>query len=308
MVADVMLRWMSETGAGKLADLRNQVRWIARTADLPAGQAAAGRWLRDISALGHAEVDWERGQWAVAPPAVMRLPAADGLAVLVGSRRHEFVDAFKAGDVAVHHFSPPTRVQDVPVPECVLIQFDTIAGLQAAAAQAGAAYADCAAERLSQVLPKLALRAATAPPATDNTTLERVTTGGAGVQFTPVNAADQNGVYQARLQGRRRHLYLENGTWYRCELAVAIFTDLGRRGISAIRWRPEDGPGRAHVGTAFVDWGAPLPTLHARTLVLCSGLPPQFHPAARTAAYSNVPLPVIEAVAASLHQRLQVAQ
>ena len=308
MVADVMLRWMSETGAGQLDVLRNQVRWIARTADLPAGRAAAGRWLRDVSALGHAEIDWEQGRWAVTGPAVARLPAADGMAVLAGSRRYGLVQALEAGDVAVHYVTPDRRSWDIPVPVCLLVQFDTVAGLREAAAQAGAAYAGCAAERLAQVLPGPALGAVTAPPAAGNTTLERVTTSGAGVQFEPAQRGDEDGLYRARLQGRRRGLYRENGTWYWCELAAGIFTDLGRRGISVIRWRPEDSAGRGGVGTAFVDWGAPLPILHARALVLCSGLPPQFHPAARTAAYSNVPLPVIEAVAASLHQRLQVAQ
>ncbi len=71
-----------------------------------------------------------------------------------------------------------------------------------------------------------------------------------------------------------------------------------------MRWRPEPGPGREAVGTLFVDWGAPLPPLQARALVLCSGLVPRFSGMAETAIYRNVPRHVAQAVAASLYQDL----
>ena len=114
-----------------------------------------------------------------------------------------------------------------------------------------------------------------------------------------------DGLYRLRLPGRQTHLYRQGGDWYRCELADGVFLELARRGISVIRWRPEEGAGRQWVGSAYVDWGAPLPVVHARALALCSGQPPRFSGAARTAIYEGVPLTVIQAVATALGQGVE---
>lgn len=301
MFADTLFRWMSEVGDGELADLRGRVEWIARTADVPIGMAASGRWLRDMSALGHVEIDWVSGRWATAPPAVVLLPAADGLGVLAGSRRYDQIGDIEASDVAVHQFRPPNSPRDVPAPTCVFVQFDSLSDLRLSATRAGAAYAGCTAVRLARSLAPLKPGKLAAPPSR-LALLESVIVSDSGVSYAPADGKLGDGVYRVRLQGRQRHLYRHEDSWFWCELAEGVFLDLARRGESVMRWRPESGAGRAGVGEMFVDWGAPLPPLHARALTLCSGLPARFYPAARTAEYANVPRSIARAIAESLGQ------
>jgi hypothetical protein len=300
--ADLALRWMSETGAGPVRDLRDRLAWLAHTADLAVPGTATGRWLRDLSALGHAEIDWPHDRWAVAPAVITPLPCSDGTAVLAGSRRAGLMERLQSTDVSVLTCRPDPATGDLPVPTAVLIQYDCTAGLQAAAADAGIRFSGCAARKLAQRLPPLRPGPEAPPPARGNATLERLDEG---MSFVPAGA-DRDGLYRLRLLGRSTYLQRRHGMWRHCDLAAGVFAEYARRsGISVMRWRPErtacDGP----VGTVFVDWGAPLPPLHARALTLCSGLPPRFSSAARTATYTNIPADVAQAVARSLLQRLQ---
>jgi hypothetical protein len=255
-----------------------------------------------LSALGHAEIDWSRNQWAVCPPVVARLPAGDGTAVLAGSRRAGTVDRLQESEISVLHISAEPATGDLPVPKPVLVQFDDLRELQAAAVAAGAQYVGCAATRLAERLPAVRLGSQAPPPAAGNTTLERLN-GNEGMHFEEATA-DADGLYRLRLQGQARHLYRWQGDWHHCDLATGVFIDLARNGRSVMRWRAETGAGREHIGTLFVDWGAPLPALHARALTLCAGLPPRFSMAARTAIYGNVPRTIGFAVAKSLRQRI----
>ena len=105
MDADLLLTWMSEVGSGDVRDLRQRVAWAARAADRSPKPYETGRWLRDISALGHAEVDWHGGTWAIAPAVAALLPATGGTAVLAGSRRVGLIDRLEEL-VAVHVETP----------------------------------------------------------------------------------------------------------------------------------------------------------------------------------------------------------
>ena len=306
MIGDLMLRWMSEIGEGSARNLRERLQWLARTADLQATRADTGRWLRDVSALGHAEVDWAQDRWAVTPAAVVRLPAADGVAVLTGSRRRSTISRLSATDLAVHEVSPEPAAAGIPVPTAVFVQFDSSAALADAAQEAGAAYGGCAAERLVARLRTIGPGAPAAPPAVANETLER-RTGPGPRDWELIEArasAFPDGLYSLKINGRREFRTVQSGVWLRCDMSSGVFLELARLGQSAMRWRPESGHGREHVGTLFIDWGAPLPPLHARSLTLCSGLIPRFSGSAGTVIYRNVPHLVAKAVAGSLHQAL----
>jgi hypothetical protein len=300
--ADLALRWMSETGTGRVRDLRERLAWLAHTEDFPILSTATGRWLRDVSALGHAEIDWQHDRWAVAPPVITPLPCSDGTAVLAGSRRTGLMERLQATNVSVLTCRPDAAPGDLPVPTAVLIQYDSADGLQASAADAGVRFSGCAARKLAERLPPLRAGQEAPPPARGNATLERLDTG---TSFLPADA-DRDGLYRLRLQGRSAYLQRQGGVWRHCDLATGVFAEYARRGgISVMRWRAERDASGGPVGTVFVDWGAPLPALHARTLTLCSGLPPRFSSAARTTTYTNIPADVALAVARSLLQRLQ---
>lgn len=305
MFGDLMLRWMSETGSGDLDDLRNRVRWLARTSDLAATSSSAGRWVRDISTLGHAEIDWEGRRWSCNPGTVSRLPAAGGLAVLTGRRSSTTVADLDDGGVCAHTISCPPGAGDLPVPACVLIQFDSLPDLRNAAAAAGVQYAGCAAERLAGALAGPPPPRPAGPPTTGRTPLSRLVITD-GLHFKPCEDTDADGLYETQPHGQRRYLLRRDGRWYWSDRAWGIFNELSYHRIPVMRWRPEHPAAPSGVGSAFVDWGAPLPVLPARTLIMCSGLPPKFHAAARTAEYRNVPLVTARAVAAALSQELKV--
>lgn len=300
-----MLRWMSEIGSGRIRDARAALMWLARTDARPCDPAATGRWMRDLSVLGHAEIDWEDNRWAVSPPVFARLPSADGTAVLTGSRWAGVIDVLAETDIDLQIHQPQPAPNDLALPGCVYAYYDSVDGLIRAAESAGVGYVGCAAERLARALPPLAPGTAAGPPASTNRTTEVFAPDGR-VRFLPAENTTSDGLYRAQVSGRRRYLLRALGHWSWCDLSTGVFLELQRQGQSVLRWRSSDR--EADKGTVFVDWGAPLPPLHARTLVLCSGLPPLFHSAARTAEYANVPAPVARAVAASLGQSLEVLQ
>ena len=127
---DLALLWMSETGSGSVRSLREHVAWLARTQDESVSKAATGRWLRDLSALAHAEVDWVNDQWSIAPPVITRLPAADGTAVLTGARRAEIVEALESSDLFLLRHPQVAAAGDISTPTAVLIQYDTAENLR----------------------------------------------------------------------------------------------------------------------------------------------------------------------------------
>lgn len=303
MDADLILRWMSETGAGSISDLRERLAWLAHTEDVTTARSATGRWLRDMSALGHAEVAWQGDRWSVAPPVVTPLPCSDGTAVLAGSRRTGLIERIEKADVSVTTYQPEAGPGSLPVPSVVYVQYDDLEGLKAAAAGTGLTYSPCSARKLAELLPPLRLGGEAPPPAFGNPTLYRF--NAEEMAFRPAGS-DRDGLYSVRLHGALRYLYRQNGIWHNCERATGIFIEYARAGgVSALRFRVErDYPG-GPVGSVFVDWGSALPVLHARALTLCSGLPPRFSEAARTTTYANVPATVASAVAESLQQRLQ---
>jgi hypothetical protein len=301
--ADLILRWMSETGSGSISHLRERLAWLAHTGDTPTSRTATGRWLTDISALGHAEVDWQADRWSVALPVITPLPCSDGTAVLAGSRRTGLLERLEQADVSVSTYVPPAGAGGLRVPRVVFLQYDDLDGLTAAAHESGLTYSACAARKLAERLPPLHLGGEAPPPAYGNPTLQRFNYD--ELAFRP-SGADRDGLYRVRLHGVVRHLYRQNGTWHNCDLATGIFIEYaGSVGVSVIRFREERGYPGGPVGSVFIDRGAPLPALHARALTLCSGLPPRFSETARMTTYGNVPAIVASAVAGSLQQRLQ---
>jgi hypothetical protein len=303
MDADLMLSWMSETGSGEVQDLRQRVTWLARTTVRNPAPYEAGRWLRDVASLGHAEVDWDGGRWAMAPAVGVLLPASGGTAVLAGARRIGLVDGLEA-QVAVQTVAAEESANErLPVPSSVYIQADSVDGLAAALKSVDAQYSGCAARLIADRLPALALGALAAPPSW-SAQAERLVLG-SGFRFGGSLPAG-DGLCRLTLYGRPRYLYRSGSDWYHTDHAHGILWALAERNVSVFRWRLERTASGEDIGTAFVDQGAPLPPLQARALVLCSGLPTQFGNAAKTAIYRNVPKQVAQQVADSIRQHLSV--
>jgi len=308
-IGDLLLRWMSEVGAGTTADVRGRIDWIARTANIEPRSYTSGRWLRDLSSLGHCEVDWERGRWSVAPPALVRLPLAGGLAVIAGARRPRMMRALDdfCGWLPPARREPPAG--EVPLPTTFYVTFTRESDLVDVAEAAGMILAGHSAERIAGALSSALPHVATGPPA-HGAQLKRLEAMHPRewqiARATQVNPPD--GLYSEQVDGRTRHITRREGEWFACDLSTGIFADLARRHESALRWRPDVGRKITGTGTLVVDWGAPLPPLHSRALVLCTGLPPRFGITATTAIYENVPHDVAEHVCTSLGQSLVIEE
>lgn len=307
MIGDLLLTWISETGRGTIANFLARAAWLARTENLDLPERAGGRWLRDVASLGHCEVDWKHGTWSVAPPIITRLPLADGLAVLAGARRQRLIRAFDDAGVYAEHARRPGSDRDIPAPSTIIIPYERTRDLEEAAIAIGAAFFGCAAAGIAKMLPTAAPTIPTAPPAYDSQFEQldgfspRIWT--AASSWAP---ALPDGLYREKINGRWQYLLRRGGTWFTADLSAGVFAELARRGESVVRWRP-DSDHRARTGTFIVDWGAPLPPLHSRALVLCSGFVPRFGSVAETALYDNVPREIATRVASSLGQTMQIS-
>lgn len=306
MIGDLLLTWLSESGSGTIADFRARAAWLTRTENLDLPESSGGRWLRDAASLGHCEVDWKNGRWSVAPPVVTRLPLADGLAVLVGARRHRLIRALDTAGIYVEQARRPGAASDIPAPSTIVIPYDRTRDLEEAAAAIGATYSGCAAAAIARMLLPTTPTTPTAPPAYASQFEQLGTFSPQDWKLTsPRNPGLPDGLYREQVSGRWQYLLRRKGSWYSTDFSVGMFAELARRGETVIRWRPASDQ-HTMTGTFIVDWGAPLPPLHARTLVLCSGFGPRFGNAAKTALYDNVPRDIATYVASSLGQTMQI--
>ncbi|GIG27359.1 hypothetical protein [Cellulomonas denverensis] len=306
MIGDRLLSWMSATGSGSVRDLRRRVQWMARTSDADHSAQAAARWVRDMSTLGHCEVDWQADRWSIAPPALAVLPCSDGRAALVGSRRAALLDRLEGSSLWIEHLVQEPSGDDLPLPTTVLVSYDSYDSLAAEAVRIGAAFGGCAAVRLAARVPRVVHGAAAAPPPWSSTTLERFE-GLSRPYFRPeaipAGGRARDGLYRMEVLGRHAYLLMRDGAWHHCGRAEGVYLELARWGETTLRYRP-DAAGYPESGSLFVDWGAPLPLLQARALVLCSGKVPRFGQAGQTTIYGNVPVKVAHLVADTLMQKL----
>lgn len=304
----ILLRWLSESRSGKASALRNGVRIQAQAWGLELKEYADWDWMRKAAALGFIDVDLRADRWSVAPPVLTRLPHADGLALLTGARTAQISARLEAAAqewmelITVPH---TLEAGEAPLPDTLLFQYEDPLTLQEAAEFLGARYVPCAALQLTELLPQAAPGPESAPPGgrTANT-LEKYELR--LQRFLPMERDDEDGLYRwrgadyARLTRVRR-----NGVFHAVERETGVYLELARHHASAMRWRPESGKGRADIGRLFVGRYAPLPALHERAAVLCSGFPPSIGKQTQTRAYDNVPRALAEAIAGSLQQNLE---
>ncbi|MGW5713817.1 hypothetical protein [Streptomyces olivaceus] len=304
----ILLRWLSESRSGKASALRDGVRGQAQAWGLELKEYADWDWMRKATALGFVDVDLRADRWSVAPPVLTRLPHADGLAVLTGARTARIsARVEEAAREWMELIVVPHRPEagQAPLPDTLLFQYEDPRALREAAELLGARYVPCAALRLVELLPHAAPGPESAPPggSTANT-LEKYELR--LQRFVPVARDDEDGLYRWRGADYARLTRVRsNGVFHTVERETGIYLELARHRTGVMRWRPESGKGRAGIGRLFVDRYAPLPALHERAAVLCSGFPPSAGKQTQTRAYENVPRTLAEAIAASLCQNLE---
>ncbi|MEE1941964.1 hypothetical protein V1L54_21600 [Streptomyces sp. TRM 70361] len=303
-----LLRWLSESRSGRASALRGGVRDQARSWGLELAEYADWDWMRKAAALGFIDVDLRADRWSVAPPVLTRLPHADGLALLTGARTARISTRVEeAAQEWMELITVPHRPEagEAPLPDTLLFQYEDPQSLREAAEFLGARHVPCAALRLAELLPQAAPGPESAPPGGSTAdTLEKYEPR--LQRFVPAARDDEDGLYRwrgadyARLTRVRR-----SGVFHAVERETGVYLELARHRTGAMRWRPESGRGRGGIGRLLVDRYAPLPALHERAAVLCSGFPPSAGRQTRIRAYDNVPRALAEVIAASLRQNLE---
>lgn len=304
----VLLRWVSEQGAGGLADVRQGIGWLAAKHCPDIDQGAPTRWLRDAVSLAYMDIDWHGRRWCAAPPILTGLPLARGLAVLTGSRTAAFearlAQAVQDGLLELFEVPGERGQREIPLPSSLILQFDDEAGLADWAAGLGVSYIPCFALQGAALLPPLKPGSPTSAPEFGKP-LEQYDL--ARREYQHVQRPEGVGLYRLkRRDGKRVYQVMLGGQWYEAshEQGVYLVLETSNRAARVLRWRPEDNCGRERFGTLLADSGFPLPDLHRRVAVMCCGLPFRTDAQGKIHAYDNVPYAVARKIAESLGQYL----
>ncbi|SNT60301.1 hypothetical protein SAMN05443665_105641 [Actinomadura meyerae] len=310
-VGDLLLNWASENGAGDLSVMLSTVEWASRRFRITTTSGAPGRWVRDASSLGYLDVDWQAGKWSVAPAVLTALPMSGGLLLLTGTRNRAMDSRIEdaAQDMGLEYYLAISHVQegDIPLPKSVIFMTDPGTDMERLATALKANWVPCFALQVIPFLPKLALGPEAAGPV-PGTLLKRYVEETR--RYEEVLSSRVDGIYRFKTADHRQVVrLLRDGTWYKTSHEEALYlirADHPSKPGDTMRWGAESNGERNLIGRLAVDWGAPLPPLHARAAVLSSGLAPWFSATAETAVYYNVPYVLAAAIAESLKQELEI--
>jgi hypothetical protein len=299
---DLLLEWVSERGEGSWSSFREAYDWLQAGEDLAPWETAS-LIARQMSALGHLEIDWRRSRWAASPPILTLLPSAGAHALLTGGRTRELVERLAAVREEREDIYCLEPIEQALAPNALLIACDDERSMRdlAGSLEIGASYS--VAGQLAAVLPRLdsylpGTEVAAAP-------------AGYGVQLLDLERLDwhdvedehEPGLYRHQAPDGRRFRFLDGAR-------VSHEVDLSIGAYAALRLVASEGWlkwfRRSLNGDLEVRIGAPLPTLHARAAALCSGLAPRR--SGNCLVYVNVPEEIAALIADSLGQKLTVVR
>lgn len=299
---DLLLEWVSERGSGAWQAFRDAHAWIRPDVDRQPWETASFA-VRQLSALGHIEVDWRASIWAAPPPLLTVLPSAGAHALLTGGRTRELSDRLAEqlegrGDL----FGLPPIEQPL-APSALLIACEDERSVRSLASSLGIGFSHSVSSQLAEILPPLDsyLALARSAPAPKGYGIQAFEAG--ELQWVDVEDDDDPGLYRYQSPaGLAFRLIDGEGVDFAVDLAIGVYACLSRSGHSRrLRWFRNSLNGELEVPLR-----APLPTLQARAAVLCSGLAPQRR--GRTLVYVNVPERVARSIAVSLAQELTMVE
>lgn len=299
MSNDLLLEWVSERGDGSWAQFRRAHEWLFEGSQNP-NYVTPGFTAGLLSMLGHIEVDWVAERWAACPPVLTLLPSAGAHALLTGGRTRALMADFNRELSEDMNFYPLEPHKQRFAPSAVLVPCESSADVQALAQRLGIAFEHSVSSRLAELLAPLDRYL--------NLSLSAAPARGYGFRVFDAHTLawrddvsdDTPGLYQYETHvGFAYMLQDDDGSTYKVDKAVGIYTALSRWGENRLRWFR-----KSVNGELVVPLRAPLPVLHARVAALCSGLAPEQRK--DVLAYVNVPRTVAERMAHTLGQSLDV--
>jgi len=298
MSVDLLLEWASEVAEGSWQQLRDAHEWIATAYPLSSAswRPTPGMTARRLTTLGHLEIDWQHGRWAVAPPLLTILPSAGAHALLTGARTRALTDELAdATDDDPALFV--TRCSQRLAPTAILIACKDETHIESLAEMMGIGYEFSVSDRLSALLPSLDsyLALASTTPAPSGYGVEQLNLQ--SLRWADAESDRSPGLCRYDHYGRPTYRLVTEDETYNVDWAIGAWSALSRWGENKLQYRRD-----AVNGTLIAPVGAPLPTLHARAAALCSGLAPGRINGADW--YRNVPRHVAERIARALDQTL----
>ncbi len=299
---DLLLEWTSERGAGSLSDFKTAHDWLNLGSDGSTWRPKATTTALVLASLGHIEVDWTGRSWAATSPMLTILPSAGGHALLTGGRTRVLLGRmWEAAEVTgeIYVFTEPQEG-----PSAVFVAADDETAVEDLAKRLEIDYDFCVAERLSRVIPSLnstitSLNDSTPARGFGVWRLEILSDG--DESWREVTSDARPGLYKYDVWGRAEFRWVDDaGRHLPIDKFSGIYAELHRLSRQCLRL-VLDGTN----GELVVPAGAPLPALHARAAVLCSGLAPYLDRASRTRRYPNVPPRIAERIGRSLGQQVE---
>lgn len=301
---DLLLTWCSEVEAGTLIDFREVHDWLF--ADMAMAQRPKpNTTIGLMSTLGYLEVDWSRGGWAVAPPVLTLLPESGAICLLTGARSRALIDAVAEveGNDELSDIAPPTRHSQAHGPTAILFPIDSGAALEQLARRLGVRYELCASQRLAAIIPSVdsmlgQCRRSAAPVGFEVKRFDHTR-----YRWLEADSDSNYGLYKYEAWGPPQYRWRADGHIpLDIDLATGAFAEMRRLNQHVLTFRQ-----LGNSGELLVPLGIPLPTLHARTAALCSGLVPQLVQRRNEPwqlKYVNVPRDIAGRIALSLGQVL----
>lgn len=310
----LLLAWLCANGEGPIDMLNSTLLWWA---DAQGFRRAARPWLwlREMSALGYLELDWDSGRWAVSPTCLTELPAGDGLILATGALSPQLEHALSDLPDAYLDRAERGDAGGYPLPPALLLLPEIESTAASLAAQMKSASLDvkatrCAARAIANRLPNVAAPLEPAAGPSNDIDVESFNTAMVGdplgqeaawlqVPFAALAAGP--GLYRWR-SPRLVHRLRTNDGWWAVDRDDGVYRAMGMAGLAEDELRFAFSTGSASEGTLMVPKHAPLPPLQRRAATLCSGLPADT--GVSVEKYGHVPLDVAERIATSLGQRL----
>ena len=299
---DLMLEWLSERGEGSWGSFRDAFAWLRVGASLATWDTASFA-ARQMSSLGHLEIDWVASRWAASPPVLTLLPSAGAHALLTGGRTRELSDRLTATldrRSDVYGLDP---IEQDRAPSARLIACEDETSVRSLASELEVEFSHSVSERIAAILPSLSsyLELTRSMPAPRGYGIQRLDEE--TLDWSDVEEDGDRGLYRYQAPaGPEFRLLRDGGLTSKVDLSVGVYGALAGAGQKErLKWF------RSSVnGDLEVPLRAPLPTLHARAACLCSGMAPQRR--GKTLVYVNVPHHVAQALGRSLDQSIRIIE
>ncbi|BCW74749.1 hypothetical protein [Arthrobacter sp. NicSoilB11] len=301
MDGDLVLKWLSFRGHGRLSDVTSSV--AALMEGPPHAKTNAARaYLRRLEVLGHLDLLWPESKWQIRPTVLTQIPGSSAFALVIGQRTAELEERLEAEAVLHKVRAPDTGTTTLGDPGTLLLEYDSEAELSEIAANAGAGFIPCAASSLAANLPLLVPGPRAGGPNTYGSAVEMFNVFQR--EFTHVEAFRRDGLYKQIVNGRWQYWLLRSGLWSSIGYAEGMCLTMSEVDSQYLQFEIlEDA--EDPIGTLHVNAGLPLPVQHRQALALCSGVSP-VKTTGGPWTYHNVPSSVALAVARSIHQHLKV--